>query len=1110
MKKFVTLLLALVTVFTLAAVVIEPVQAAASYSTVRVNLSVGSKTSLSVTLNGEYGLKQDSGITLPQGTYTIKYAASKLSIEKDGTVYYKGSAINLLTTKEANTITLSTMPVPYAYASNRSFRGDMQFDAPGSVIRAINTVYLEDYLVGVLREEIGTNRVAALSQYFAIAARGVAVSKINASKNKAYDVVDNHNDQMYGGYGNWSNLRAAVDATKGKIIYYNGSTVTVFYSASNGGQTELASNPFLVDLPYCVQKLDPYDWAHTGYKGSMTVNKNADSLNPTLEKAIKKYAVEPLQDANFSALAKDISIRKIDSIEAVNPRYPAPSISYRNFQMKVQVRSINKATGNFANKTITIQFPLAELSADANFYKGYSICRVEEESDSFTLYNARYGHSVGTSFAGAETMAKQGKTVNQILAFYMPGTNIAAVSVQKPAVYKPKALPSIDLMKGTPSSAVKHIGTAKQDGVVRKTASSAAEVISTFKKGDQMYVVQESPSGWYKLEVSGKTYYVEKTFLSLKDYNSSSVDTKQYIKKLPTGSVKQLGTAKRDMNVRVAASTSGALYKSLKKGQQLYVIQRMSNGWYQVEIDRKIYYTAGANLSVKNYTGATIKHVGTATANVNVRKSASTSGAVHTVLTKGKTVDVTADPKNGWCEVSISGKSYYVSAAYLQLKKVNPTVPTTTPTPPANPSGSSNVNASQYLTGTPTSAVKHIGTATLARTLRRSPSGTAGIYATLKKGQQVYVIGETTKGWYTVEVNRVRYYIDKAALSLKTYSPGSSSGGSSAASVKYVGTATVNVNVRKSASTSGAVYTVLVKGRTVDVMAEPKNGWCQVRINGGTYYVSASYLTLKKTNAAPAPTTPTTPTNPSGSSNVNASQYLTGTPTSAVKHIGTATLAYTLRRSPSGTAGIYATLKKGQQVYVIGETTKGWYTVEVNRVRYYIDKAALSLKTYSSGSSSGGSSAASVKYVGTATVNVNVRRSASTSGAIYTVLSKGRTVDVMAEPKNGWCQVRINGGTYYVSADYLLLKKAGAGSQSSVGTGQYLQSKPSSAVRYIGTLKEARTARKWASGTAAIYTTLKKGEQVYVIGESPAGWYMIEINGARYYVDKASLTLQTY
>ena len=49
---------------------------------------------------------------------------------------------------------------------------------------------------------------------------------------------------------------------------------------------------------------------------------------------------------------------------------------------------------------------------------------VKKENGAFVFSGGGYGHGVGMSQNGANTMAKQGKNYRDILTFYFPGTSV--------------------------------------------------------------------------------------------------------------------------------------------------------------------------------------------------------------------------------------------------------------------------------------------------------------------------------------------------------------------------------------------------------------------------------------------------------------------------------------------------------------------------------------------------------------------------------------------------------------------------------------------------------------------------------------------------------------
>ena len=54
---------------------------------------------------------------------------------------------------------------------------------------------------------------------------------------------------------------------------------------------------------------------------------------------------------------------------------------------------------------------------------------LEKKGDSYVFHGGGYGHGVGMSQNGADTMAKQNRTYVDILTFYFPGTTVQSQEV---------------------------------------------------------------------------------------------------------------------------------------------------------------------------------------------------------------------------------------------------------------------------------------------------------------------------------------------------------------------------------------------------------------------------------------------------------------------------------------------------------------------------------------------------------------------------------------------------------------------------------------------------------------------------------------------------------
>ena len=121
------------------------------------------------------------------------------------------------------------------------YEGDLSLDISNNAIRPILNINVEDYLLGVVPFEMGDSFPLEALKAQAVTARTYALRKSGSSG--AYDVEDTTNDQAYRGRTTNSPLsEQAVKETEGLCGVYRGALAQCFYSASNGGQTELGQH----------------------------------------------------------------------------------------------------------------------------------------------------------------------------------------------------------------------------------------------------------------------------------------------------------------------------------------------------------------------------------------------------------------------------------------------------------------------------------------------------------------------------------------------------------------------------------------------------------------------------------------------------------------------------------------------------------------------------------------------------------------------------------------------------------------------------------------------------------------------------------------------------
>ena len=117
------------------------------------------------------------------------------------------------------------------------YRGNLRFTNLGNTLRVVNAVSYDDYVRGVVSFEMPKTWHPEALKAQAYAARSYGYASYRGTA-RDYDVSDDQADQCYAGVSAESpTTNAAVAATAGKIVTYNGGIVKTYFASSSGGYT---------------------------------------------------------------------------------------------------------------------------------------------------------------------------------------------------------------------------------------------------------------------------------------------------------------------------------------------------------------------------------------------------------------------------------------------------------------------------------------------------------------------------------------------------------------------------------------------------------------------------------------------------------------------------------------------------------------------------------------------------------------------------------------------------------------------------------------------------------------------------------------------------------
>ena len=250
---------------------------------------------------------------------------------------------------------------------------------------------LEEYVIGVVAGEMPASFEIEALKAQAIAARSYALSKIETST-ESYDLVTDITNQVYittedmqEKWGEdydfyYDKIKNAVSATKNLVMEYEGDVISAYYFAMSNGSTEDVSLVFGESRDYL---------------------KSVDS---SWDESVKNFSVTTTftKEEFCSKLSIDCSNITIGAID-------------RSSTNRVNTIVINDKEF----KGTTLRALLGLRSTDFTI----------DISDDIKITTKGYGHGVGMSQYGANEMAKNGASYEEILNHYYKDIDIVEINV---------------------------------------------------------------------------------------------------------------------------------------------------------------------------------------------------------------------------------------------------------------------------------------------------------------------------------------------------------------------------------------------------------------------------------------------------------------------------------------------------------------------------------------------------------------------------------------------------------------------------------------------------------------------------------------------------------
>ncbi len=256
----------------------------------------------------------------------------------------------------------------------------------------IDVVPLEEYIMGVVAGEMPISFELEALKAQAVASRSYVMYQMIHNKNDNYDVVDTVLNQVYlddqslkdkwgDKYGeNIDKVQQAVSDTAYKYLTYDDEIVEAMFFSTSAGYTENSEDVFSASVPYL-----------------RSVESSWDNISPVFDVSMD-YTYDIFCNLLGIPYSKNLNIEILEQTP----------------HNKIKKIKINDK-----------EFTGTEVTNLLSLKSGYFT--IKEQDNKVYISTKGYGHGVGMSQYGAQGMALEGYTYDNILKHYYTGVEIKKI-----------------------------------------------------------------------------------------------------------------------------------------------------------------------------------------------------------------------------------------------------------------------------------------------------------------------------------------------------------------------------------------------------------------------------------------------------------------------------------------------------------------------------------------------------------------------------------------------------------------------------------------------------------------------------------------------------------
>ncbi|MGH9341766.1 MAG: SpoIID/LytB domain-containing protein [Acidobacteriota bacterium] len=306
---------------------------------------------------------------------------------------FKRGKVHLLTPEEEGLVKAGSgfrlEPAGSAFLKldGESYRGVLDiFINPLGTAVIVNELSLEDYLQGVVPNELGPARFPEMEalKAQAVAGRTYAIHHLGSFASRGFDAYTDHRSQVYKGLASEHSVsNRAVAETRGVVIVYGGEPILALYSSTCGGKTRSFSQAY---------QRSPISYLQGGVECE-------DSSSPfhSWERQVPISKIQPSLD-RLGGIGKLKEIKVLD----------------KDSGMITEVL----LSGEAGNKVLSGERLRFALGLPSSYILELKNNRRDGAVTEVRAVGRGWGHGVGMCQIGAVELARQGHSYEEILKRY--------------------------------------------------------------------------------------------------------------------------------------------------------------------------------------------------------------------------------------------------------------------------------------------------------------------------------------------------------------------------------------------------------------------------------------------------------------------------------------------------------------------------------------------------------------------------------------------------------------------------------------------------------------------------------------------------------------------